>query len=164
MNEKLKLLGQPVRVEIAGHMTTVFLIGYDASDDSYNGMACVDGTIRVNAVGGTEGIATSIGAQQFGAGQWLLVPTLRIQGLRPYPVKIPGRELEAFQFVFPGEDEQSLIDIGKGGIPPPPDSENVVDVSEGNTSGIPSSPAPKPPSRLTSEEQRKLDKREKKGK
>lgn len=126
-------------------MTTVLLIGYDQSDDSYNGAAFIDGTIRVNVIGGTEGVSAKIGGQQFGANEWLLVPTIRIQGMRQYPVRISGRENEAFQFVFPGEDEQPLIDIANRDVhstTPEPGTVAEVDAA-GNVSS--QSPKPLPP-------------------
>lgn len=167
MNEKLGILGRPVRVLIGSRMTTVSLIDYDASDDSYNGAAFVDGTIRVAVIGGTEGVSAKIGGQQFGANEWLLVPTVRVQGLRPYPVKIPGRENEAFQFVYPGEDEQPLIDIANQDVhSTTPEPGTVTEVVEEGNERPPSRPTPekKPVPHLTDEEQRKSDKRTRKGK
>jgi hypothetical protein len=91
--EKLKLLGQPVRMQLEGHLTTVFLTDYDESSDSYYGES----------------------HRNFSMNMGEKLPVVNpVRGLRPYPYTF--RPNYAFQFVLPGEDEQVLIDIAQGNV------------------------------------------------
>lgn len=93
-NDKLALLGSPVRAHIGGHMATVFLTDYEQASDSYWGEA------HRNRKTGDE-----------------KTPVVEsVRGLRPYPYT--SRPDYAFQFVLPGEDEQPLLDIAQGNVRP----------------------------------------------
>jgi hypothetical protein len=94
--EKLASLGKPVRLLLGGRMMTGFLIDYDESSDSYNG------------------IAFSVGKSIDVSDPQPIERTFR--GARKYPYA--ERPNYAFQFVFPGEDEQPLLNIAQGNINP----------------------------------------------
>jgi len=93
INEKLQLLGQPVRACLEGHMVTVFITDYDPSSDSYNGESHRNYSMNT---GENPPIVKSV------------------PGLRPYPYT--ERPDYAFQFVRPGEDESVLLAIAQNNV------------------------------------------------
>jgi len=85
-----RLLGQTVRANIGGHMTTILLTDYDDSDDSYFGLA-----IRCRSMNSNE-----------------KPPVFEaVPGLRQYPTA--DRPDYSFQFVVAGEDESPLLAIAQ---------------------------------------------------
>jgi len=91
VNEKLAILGLPVRMNVGGHMTTCFLTDFDLSDDTYWALC-----VRNRTMDSSEHAP-------------VFTP---MPGLRQYPynvTRVDGLPY-AFQFVFPGQNEQPLID------------------------------------------------------
>lgn len=91
--EKLKKLGQCVRMQLAGHRVTVLLTDYDLSSDTYHGEAHRNYSMNTDEK----------------------TPVVEsVHGIRFYPYD--ARPNYAFQCVPCGEDEQPLIDIARGNM------------------------------------------------
>lgn len=90
VNEKLKLLGTFVRMQIGGHAVTVLITDYNLSNDSYHGE--LHRNISMNTGEKTPVVQS-------------------VHGIKMYPFEPQPKY--AFQAVRCGEDEQPLLDIAQ---------------------------------------------------
>lgn len=106
MANPLELLGKPVRVVVAnGIVDTAYLDQYAASNDTYTAIYFTEDKSIIKTF-------LNAGKGALGAGPDVVVSLpMKLKGLRKYPYA--ARPNYEFQFVFPGEDEQPLIDIAQ---------------------------------------------------